>query len=183
MRDPCVCCPFLSQDGVVKIGDFGISKRLNNTNELAKTAIGTPYYLSPEICREKRYNYKSDVWSLGCVLYEMAAQKHAFQGSDMRQLVLRILRGSYPPISRSYTKPLHDLIAELLACDPKRRPSVNAILAKPLVKSRIARLMANAVCDSRCPPSRPGLCACCAVLCCAGWEYVGATRCVARCDS
>ncbi len=87
---------------MVKIGDFGISKRLNNTGELAKTAIGTPYYLSPEICRQKRYSFKSDVWSLGCVLYEMAAQKHAFQGNDMRQLVLRILKGTFAPLAKVY---------------------------------------------------------------------------------
>jgi NIMA (never in mitosis gene a)-related kinase len=90
------------QSGMLKIGDFGISKVLSNTGELAKTAIGTPYYLSPEICREKRYNNKSDIWSLGCILYEMAALKHAFEASDMRQLVVRILRGSYPPLPRTY---------------------------------------------------------------------------------
>lgn len=100
---PLIVIPSVVQAGIVKIGDFGISKRLNNTNELARTAIGTPYYLSPEICREKRYNFKSDIWSLGCVLYEMCAQKHAFQGSDMRQLVVRILKGSFPPVSKTYT--------------------------------------------------------------------------------
>ncbi len=87
---------------MVKIGDFGISKVLSNTGELAKTAIGTPYYLSPEICREQRYNNKSDVWSLGCILYEMTAMKRPFEGSDIRQLVMRILRGAVPPIPRGY---------------------------------------------------------------------------------
>ena len=92
---------------MLKLGDFGISKRLNNTAELAKTAIGTPYYLSPEICRQKRYNFKSDVWSLGCVLYEMAAQRHAFQGSDMRQLVVRILKGTFAPLGKPYGSAIH----------------------------------------------------------------------------
>ncbi len=87
---------------MVKIGDFGISKVLSNTGELAKTAIGTPYYLSPEICREQRYNNKSDIWSLGCILYEMTAMKRPFEGNDLRQLVMRILKGSVPPIPRSY---------------------------------------------------------------------------------
>ncbi|CAN0168798.1 unnamed protein product, partial [Ectocarpus sp. 13 AM-2016] len=75
---------------VVKLGDFGIAKVLGSTFDLAKTAIGTPYYMSPEICQEKRYNHKSDMWSLGCVLYEMTCLRHAFEGNNMRLLVMKI---------------------------------------------------------------------------------------------
>ena len=69
---------FLTAENTVKIGDFGIAKVLQNTCEMAKTAIGTPYYLSPEICKQKPYNQKTDIWSLGCILYELATLKHAF---------------------------------------------------------------------------------------------------------
>ncbi|RYE40935.1 MAG: hypothetical protein EOP48_24315 [Sphingobacteriales bacterium] len=68
---------FLKSDGTVKIGDFGIAKAFENTNEIAMTVIGTPYYLSPEVCENKPYTYKSDIWALGCVLYEMNALKVA----------------------------------------------------------------------------------------------------------
>ena len=61
-----------------QIGDFGVSKVLENTGQLARTAVGTPYYLSPEICENKPYNNKSDVWSLGCVLYELCTLRNAF---------------------------------------------------------------------------------------------------------
>ncbi|XP_038610880.1 serine/threonine-protein kinase Nek1 isoform X3 [Tachyglossus aculeatus] len=68
---------FLTKDGTVQLGDFGIARVLNSTVELARTCIGTPYYLSPEICENKPYNNKSDIWALGCVLYEMCTLKHA----------------------------------------------------------------------------------------------------------
>lgn len=60
----------------MKLGDFGIAKILKNTFDLARTCIGTPYYLSPEICESKPYNNKSDIWALGCVLYELTTLKH-----------------------------------------------------------------------------------------------------------
>ncbi|MCL4159842.1 UNVERIFIED_CONTAM: hypothetical protein GTU68_035695, partial [Idotea baltica] len=60
---------FLTSNKFVKIGDFGISKVLDSTS--AKTFVGTPYYLSPEVCSNKKYDFKSDLWSLGCILYEL----------------------------------------------------------------------------------------------------------------
>ena len=60
---------FLTANKTIKIGDFGISKVLDNTS--AKTFVGTPYYLSPEVCENRPYDFKSDLWSLGCILYEM----------------------------------------------------------------------------------------------------------------
>jgi NIMA (never in mitosis gene a)-related kinase len=73
---------FISSNGDIKLGDFGIAKVLSNTDEFTKTIVGTPYYLSPEICQKKPYNYKSDIWSLGCVLYEIMNLKHAFEGDS-----------------------------------------------------------------------------------------------------
>uniref|UniRef100_A0A9J8CAM6 non-specific serine/threonine protein kinase n=1 Tax=Cyprinus carpio carpio TaxID=630221 RepID=A0A9J8CAM6_CYPCA len=72
---------FLTKDGTIQLGDFGIARVLNSTVELARTCIGTPYYLSPEICENKPYNNKSDIWALGCVLYEMCTLKHAVSTS------------------------------------------------------------------------------------------------------
>ena len=80
---------FLTSRKLIKLGDFGISKVLRGTMECARTAIGTPYYLSPEICENKPYNFKSDVWSLGCVLYELTTLRHAFDSDSIKGICLQ----------------------------------------------------------------------------------------------
>ena len=72
---------FLAKDDKIKVGDLGVAKLLNTQN-MAHTIVGTPYYLSPELCEEKPYNHKSDIWSLGCVLYELCTFKHPFEAKN-----------------------------------------------------------------------------------------------------
>ena len=90
--------------------------------------------MSPEICDNKPYNDKSDVWSMGCLLYELASLKCPFDARDMRGLVVKILRGAFPPLPHCYSAELSQLIARCLARDPHRRPSVNELLALPLIR-------------------------------------------------
>ncbi|RCN36173.1 kinase domain protein [Ancylostoma caninum] len=80
---------------LVKLSDFGISKELT-TRSLASTVIGTPNYLSPEICEGRAYNQKSDLWSLGCVLYELLELKRAFDGENLPAIVMKITKVSRP---------------------------------------------------------------------------------------
>uniref|UniRef100_A0A3Q3JJ61 non-specific serine/threonine protein kinase n=1 Tax=Monopterus albus TaxID=43700 RepID=A0A3Q3JJ61_MONAL len=128
---------FLTKVGTVQLGDFGIARVLN-TVELARTCIGTPYYLSPEICENKPYNNK-DIWALGCVLYEMCTLKHA--AGNMKNLVLKIIRGSYPPVSVHYSQDLRSLLAQLFKRNPRERPSVSTILDKPFLSCRIEKFL------------------------------------------
>ena len=86
---------------------------------LAVVQVGTPYYLSPEICEDKPYDQKSDVWSLGCILYEMATLKRAFNGQSLPALVLKILRGKYPPLPARYSGSLKTLVDCLLKIKPQ----------------------------------------------------------------
>ncbi|XP_016144001.1 serine/threonine-protein kinase Nek1 [Sinocyclocheilus grahami] len=132
---------FLTKDGTIQLGDFGIARVLNSTVELARTCIGTPYYLSPEICENKPYNNKSDIWALGCVLYEMCTLKHAFEAGNMKNLVLKIIRGSYPPVTVHYSQDLRSLLAQLFKRNPRERPSVSAILDKPFLARRIHKFL------------------------------------------
>ncbi|XP_075448123.1 serine/threonine-protein kinase Nek5 isoform X2 [Ascaphus truei] len=133
---------FLANNGTLaKLGDFGIARMLNNTMELARTCVGTPYYLSPEICENRPYNNKTDVWSLGCVLYELCALKHPFEAGSLRQLVLKICRGHFEPVSSKYSYDLRALISQLFKISSRDRPSINSILKKPFLEKRISKYL------------------------------------------
>ncbi|NXM41568.1 NEK5 kinase, partial [Gymnorhina tibicen] len=147
---------FLSNNGKVgKLGDFGIARQLNSTTELAHTCVGTPYYLSPEICENRPYNNKTDIWSLGCVLYELCALKHPviltvlflsfslikFQGNSLHELVLKICRGRFQPVSPNYSYDLRVLISQLFKISPRDRPSINSILRKPFLQKLVLRYL------------------------------------------
>jgi NIMA (never in mitosis gene a)-related kinase 1/4/5 len=88
---------FLTKAGDLKIGDLNVSKI--QKQGMMKTQTGTPYYASPEVWNDRPYNEKSDIWSAGCVLYEMIMLKPPFQATDMDQLFKKITRGAYPSLS------------------------------------------------------------------------------------
>eukprot|EP00916_Digyalum_oweni_P014450 GHVL01023699.1.p1 GENE.GHVL01023699.1~~GHVL01023699.1.p1 ORF type:complete len:777 (+),score=104.03 GHVL01023699.1:146-2476(+) len=132
-----------SNPGRVKVGDFGIAKVLEHTQDVARTAIGTPYYLSPEMCQEKPYDFKSDIWSLGCVLYEMTTLKHAFDAHSMKGLIIKILRGTYPPIPSNFSSDLCNLIKDMLTKDPEKRPTVDLILQRSFIQRQIRLLLSE----------------------------------------
>ncbi|XP_054841964.1 serine/threonine-protein kinase Nek5 isoform X2 [Eublepharis macularius] len=137
---------FLSNNGMIaKLGDFGIARTLSDTMEFACTCVGTPYYLSPEICENCPYNNKTDIWSLGCVLYELCTLKHPFEGTNMHQLVLRICRGHFMPVSTKYSCNVRTLISQLFKTAPRNRPSINSILKKPFLEKRIKKYLSPKV--------------------------------------
>lgn len=124
---------------VVKIGDFGISKILSSKSK-ANSVIGTPCYISPELCEGKPYNQKSDIWALGCVLYELATLKKAFEASNLPALVLKIMKGNYIPISERYSDDFKNLVLSMLQIDPTKRPTLPQIMAQPLIVNALFNL-------------------------------------------
>ncbi|XP_051966929.1 serine/threonine-protein kinase Nek4-like [Xyrauchen texanus] len=129
---------FLTKTNIIKVGDLGIARVLESQNDMASTLIGTPYYMSPELFSNKPYNYKSDVWALGCCVYEMATLKHAFNAKDMNSLVCRIVGGKLPQMPSKYDPQLGELIKRMLCKKPEDRPDVKHILRQPYIKKQIS---------------------------------------------
>jgi len=121
---------FLTKEGDIRIGDLGVAKILADSVNFAHTMVGTPYYLSPEMCEEKPYNEKSDIWALGCVLYELCVQKHPFQAHSQGTLILKIIKGRYSPIPGTYSQELIEIVNLCLNKDYKKRPTASALLNK-----------------------------------------------------
>ena len=121
---------FLNKDENIRIGDLGVAKVLCESMNFAHTMVGTPYYLSPEMCEEKPYNEKSDIWALGCVIYELCTAKHPFDANSQGALILKIVRGRYSPIPGSYSTELSELVDGCLSRDYRKRPTAGAILKK-----------------------------------------------------
>jgi len=148
---------FLALGGSIKIGDLGVARVLGTESFFAKTCVGTPYYLSPELCEDKPYNDKSDMWALGCVLYELCTRKHPFDARNQGALVLKIIQGKYPPVSSlSYSVELRTMIDLLLARDTRRRPSAADLLSSVNVSERVRVIQMGALSiETTIPPTLP----------------------------
>lgn len=119
---------FLTKSGQIKLGDFGIARLLEATKDMAQTMVGTPYYLSPEIIQDKPYDYKSDVWSCGVVLFEMAKLQRPFSAECLSSLAVKILKDEIPELDKMYSPELSYVIQRMLKKDASLRPSFRQIL-------------------------------------------------------
>lgn len=128
---------FLMKSGIVKLGDFGIAKGLQSTWEKAKTLVGTPYFLAPEIITNKPYDAKCDIWALGVLLYELMTFRMPFNAVSLPLLSIKINRGVYKPPPSSYSSEIRDLLKKCLTVNPDQRPSIDDILKLPVIKNRI----------------------------------------------
>ena len=103
------------------------------------TQTGTPYYAAPEVWRDQPYDLKSDIWSFGCVIYEMCALIPPFKADDMQELYKKVLKGSYPQIPTHFSMDLRNLLKAILVPVPADRPTTDQILAMKIVEKRIRK--------------------------------------------
>ncbi|NWS32867.1 NEK2 kinase, partial [Polioptila caerulea] len=126
---------FLDGKQNVKLGDFGLARILHHDTSFATTFVGTPYYMSPEQMNYMSYNEKSDIWSLGCLMYELCALSPPFTAYNQKELVEKIREGRFRRIPYRYSDELNDLLREMLNVKDYCRPSVEDILQHPLIEA------------------------------------------------
>ena len=126
---------FLMKNGQLKIGDLNVSKL--SKNNYARTKTGTPYYLAPEVWEDKPYDYKCDIWSLGCIIYELCTLNPPFRGRNFKELFSNIKNGFYKPISNNYSNDLKQIIGMMLKTNPNHRSSAKELLDCNIIKNKI----------------------------------------------
>ncbi|CAI9550579.1 unnamed protein product [Staurois parvus] len=129
---------FLDAKRNVKLGDFGLARILHHDTSFAKTFVGTPYYMSPEQMNRMSYNEKSDIWSLGCLLYELCALSPPFTAYNQKELSEKIKIGKFRRIPYRYSEELNQIITQMLNLKDYLRPSIEEILQTPLLSHTVA---------------------------------------------
>ncbi|CAK4931957.1 unnamed protein product [Aphanomyces euteiches] len=129
--------------------DFGIAKALSHTLDVAQTQIGTPLYLSPEICQGDDYNAKSDMWGLGCILYELITLKSPFYAKSMPLIVTKITKATPDPLPSHVPSEIQQLVGLLLSKAPEQRPSASEALALPDVQTYLMQFASNLPCQPK----------------------------------
>ena len=129
---------FLTKKGIVKIGDLNVSKIIGKS--MAITQTGTPYYASPEIWNDHPYDYKCDIWSAGCIIYEMASLKMPFRGTSMQILYNNVIKGNFDPIPSRYSNDLMEIIKFILTKNPHKRPSAEELLKNRIIMEKMEKI-------------------------------------------
>eukprot|EP00930_Biecheleria_cincta_P043285 TRINITY_DN29739_c1_g1_i1.p1 TRINITY_DN29739_c1_g1~~TRINITY_DN29739_c1_g1_i1.p1 ORF type:complete len:638 (+),score=95.24 TRINITY_DN29739_c1_g1_i1:103-2016(+) len=128
---------FLVGEDNLKLGDFGISRIFEGSKDVANTLLGTPYYMSPEVCSNEPYGHKADIWSFGCIAYELCMLRHAFAHSTLQGLVHRIRNCEYDAIDPIYSDNLRTLIGRTLSTTVSSRPSIHDIVSDPFLAPHV----------------------------------------------
>ena len=119
---------------IVKLGDLGVAKLMKGA--MTNTQIGTPHYMPPEVWRNRPYTFNSDVWALGCVLFEMCTFSVPFEARSMEELRFKVMKGKFPALPAVYSSDMQKMVRWLMIAEPSQRPDIDAVLDHPSVRRR-----------------------------------------------
>ena len=145
---------FIQNEHTLRIGDFGIAKIFNSNKNSKNTnlnkMVGTPLYMAPECFKQnKKYSYKSDIWSLGCCIYEMCNLKHAFEGQFFPAVSIKISEGKRLPLNKIYSKELRNVIDNMLNLNPRNRPTIASLIEKTFLKKYVGEYINDFISNYR----------------------------------
>jgi len=132
---------FLTRSGDVRLGDFGMSKVMSCTGAYARTFVGTPYYVSPEVIQEKPYAWPADVWSMGCIWFQMCARRVPFEARNITELAQKILYGKIPTLPEGYSDAARTLCAQMMARKAHDRPSCDGVIDSDLIQATVRQML------------------------------------------
>ena len=129
---------------IVKLGDFGLARYLSGSNQLATTHVGTPYYMSPEVLGKGQYNEKSDIWSLGCCIYEIVMGKPPFYARSYDELRKHVNEGTIKSLPEQYSREFNDILKLMFERDPIKRPSAEEIFRLDFIRRKM-KILSNRI--------------------------------------
>ena len=137
---------FIQNEHTIRIGDFGIAKGYNQNQDLGGSLIGTPLYMAPEVYNSsKKYSFRSDIWSLGCCIFEMCNLKNAFEAKSWNAVFVKVNKGQRAPLNSKYSQDMKNLVDSMLSVNGKNRPTIASILEKPFMKPIVGEYISNFV--------------------------------------
>ena len=137
---------FIQNEHTIRIGDFGIAKGYNQNQDLGGSLIGTPLYMAPEVYNSsKKYSFRSDIWSLGCCIFEMCNLKNAFEAKSWNAVFVKVNKGQRAQLNSRYSLDMKNLVDSMLSVNGKNRPTIASILEKPFMKPVVGNYISNFV--------------------------------------
>ena len=137
---------FIQNEHTIRIGDFGIAKGYNQNQDLGGSLIGTPLYMAPEVYNSsKKYSFRSDIWSLGCCIFEMCNLKNAFEAKSWNAVFVKVNKGQRDPLNNKYSIEMKNLVDSMLSVNGKNRPTIASILEKPFMKPIVGNYISDFV--------------------------------------
>ena len=137
---------FIQNEHTIRIGDFGIAKGYNQNQDLGGSLIGTPLYMAPEVYNSsKKYSFRSDIWSLGCCVFEMCNLKNAFEAKSWNAVFVKVNKGQRAPLNNRYSLDMKNLVDSMLSVNGKNRPTIASILEKNFMKPIVGKYISDFV--------------------------------------